>query len=217
MRAAEVITKSARPPPINVAMRDKGYTYLDSGVEQTAYLAPDGTILKLFPSNWDNKLSKGQNSFIEFANYCQSRSNNPFLPQFGGWSKFNYDGTVYLQIKSERLFPFTSNGGLMLDRIVERTKKIPIEQVIDEISNYSDELTYGGNVADKDSWLSEVITLLGGKKELILFVRTIKDLAEIAKRKGYKLDLHSKNFMVTSDGEIVINDPFFAGGRGPRY
>jgi len=211
MRAHEFITESTRPPPIEKAMREKGYTYLGSGVEQTAYLAPDGTVLKLFPSNWDNKLSKGQLSFIEFANYCQAHPDNPFLPQFGGWAKFKYDDTLYLQIRSERLFPFTSNGGLMLDRIADRIKKNSVEKVIDDISNYSSHLTYGGNVADKDSWLSEVITLLGGKEELILFVQTIKDLAEMAKRKRYRLDLHRENFMVTSEGEIVINDPFFAG------
>ena len=99
----------------------------------------------------------------------------------------------------------------MLDRIATMTKNNSIEQVIDAISNYSTNLTYGGNVDDKDSRLSEVVTLLGGKEELILFVKTIKDLAEIAKRKRYKLDLHRENFMLGSDGNIVINDPFFAG------
>ena len=211
MRATEFITEATRPPPIEVAMRGKGYTHLGSGVEQTAYLAPDGTVLKLFPSNWDNRLSKNQLSFIEFANYCQAHPDNPFLPQFGGWAKFNYDDTLYLQIRSERLFPFNSNAGLMLDRIATMTKNNSIEQVIDAISNYSTNLTYGGNVDDKDSRLSEVVTLLGGKEELILFVKTIKDLAEIAKRKRYKLDLHRENFMLGSDGHIVINDPFFAG------
>jgi hypothetical protein len=211
MRATEFITEATRPPPIEVAMRGKGYTFLGSGVEQTAYLAPDGTVLKLFPSDWDNRLSKGQLSFIEFANYCQAHPDNPFLPQFGGWEKFKYDDTLYLQIRSERLFPFMSNGSLMLDRIATMTKNNSIEKVIDAISNYSTNLTYGGNVDDKDSWLSEVVTLLGGKEELILFVKTIKDLAEIAKRKRYKLDLHRENFMLGSDGEIVINDPFWSG------
>jgi hypothetical protein len=40
---------------------------------------------------------------------------------------------------------------------------------------------------------------------------TLLDLKRIASQRRYILDLHSQNFMLGSDGHIVISDPFFAG------
>jgi hypothetical protein len=45
----------------------------------------------------------------------------------------------------------------------------------------------------------------------MLFAQTVKQLSDIGRKKGYGIDLHSGNFMLGSDGEIVINDPFFTG------
>ena len=42
---------------------------------------------------------------------------------------------------------------------------------------------------------------------------TIHDLGKVAKANGLYLDLHSGNFMLGSDGEIVISDPFFTGWK----
>ena len=49
-----------------------------------------------------------------------------------------------------------------------------------------------------------------GEDGFKLLWKTMKDLSKIADHKGYNLDLHSKNFMLGSDGHIVISDPFFA-------
>ena len=57
--------------------------------------------------------------------------------------------------------------------------------------------------------LQQIVTLLGGEEECELFWNTCKQLSKIAKSKGYRLDLHSGNFMMGSDGEVVIVDPFW--------
>jgi len=53
--------------------------------------------------------------------------------------------------------------------------------------------------------------LVGGRQQFLLLANTIEQLDKLADRKGYRLDLHGGNFMLGSDGEIVINDPFFTG------
>ena len=60
--------------------------------------------------------------------------------------------------------------------------------------------------------LGILVSLVGGEKELKLLAKTISDLKQIAKAKGYILDLHDGNFLLGGDGEIVINDPFHVSG-----
>jgi predicted unusual protein kinase regulating ubiquinone biosynthesis (AarF/ABC1/UbiB family) len=49
-----------------------------------------------------------------------------------------------------------------------------------------------------------------GEDGLATLWKTIESLFQIAKRSGYDLDLHPGNFMLGSDGHIVISDPFYA-------
>lgn len=190
----------------------KGYKFLGHGQDQDAYLAPDGTILKIFGYEHGSKgFSFAQQSFIDFAQYCMKNPNNPFLPQFGGWSKFEFNGQSYLQIKCERLFD------------VDRGKTEAIAELLEELSDLVD--NYGAakglqkflynNI--EDGWgdssieAGKMLSLLGGEEQLQLFAKTVEDLSKLATAKRYRFDLHSGNFMLGSDGEIVINDPFFTG------
>jgi hypothetical protein len=72
-------------------------------------------------------------------------------------------------------------------------------------------LYYGVDYEHAGESAGILINLLGGKKELQLLAKTIAQLEYIADNKGYRLDLHQGNFMLGSDGEIVINDPFWTG------
>jgi hypothetical protein len=97
----------------------KGYTFLGKGQDQDAYLAPDGTVLKIFGYGPGGKLSQGQQSFKDFADYCMAKPNNPFLPQFGGWEPFDFEGKRYLQINCERMFDL-SKAGLIQTRATSK-------------------------------------------------------------------------------------------------
>jgi hypothetical protein len=46
---------------------------------------------------------------------------------------------------------------------------------------------------------------------LPLLWKTIKELDKISSKGLFKMDLHGFNFMLGSDGHIIINDPFFSG------
>lgn len=219
MKIDEVITESIvdeaqMDAGIKKEMTKQGYKFLGHGQDQDAYLAPDGTILKIFGYETDSRgTSEGQQSFIDFANFCMSNSDNQFLPQFGGWEKFTFKGQQYIQIKCERLFDFhKSNMASMatsledfVDRVVSNGAKKAVERFLHweidiEPSNSSYPIDAG-----------KLITMLGGEKQLMLLAQTIEQLHKLARKRGYGLDLHSGNFMLGSDGEIVINDPFFTG------
>lgn len=211
MKINEIITESIvdeahMDDGIKKEMIKQGYKFLGHGQDQDAYLAPDGTILKIFGYETDSRgMSEGQRSFIDFANFCMANPNNPFLPQFGGWKKFEFNGQGYLQIKCERLFEIPDDVGDLLADLVDRIEIFKPAQAIERFMKWE---------VDNDSnpeRAGKLITMLGGEQQLMLFAQTVKQLATIGHKKGYGIDLHSGNFMLGSDGEIVINDPFFTG------
>ena len=85
MRATEFLLEAYTDRSIEGILKKKGYKKLGSGVDQTAYLAPDGMILKIFGTSRSSKngsvqLTKAQKTFKAFADYCKAHPNNPFLP-----------------------------------------------------------------------------------------------------------------------------------------
>ena len=228
MKVKEILREdSGIASEIRYELVDKGYEFLGSGVDQEAYLAPDGTVLKIFGTQ-GRSLSRQQRSFITFAEYCQANSDNPFLPNIIDFAKFLYDEKLYLQIKIERLFEFEDAGYLArqlseIADVIEDNKIVdPVKWLNDEIEDFEEQLEYFKNngkpgqfsasVAARErslNNLNQFVLYLGGEDAFRLLFSTITDLKKIAARKGYILDLHDGNFMLGSDGHIVINDPFY--------
>lgn len=196
---------------IRKALTAKGYKFLGKGQDQDAYLAPDGTILKIFGTDSDSsdvKYSEGQQSFIDFANYCMKHKNNPFLPSFGGWERFEFKGKMYLQIRCERLFDLDDGKSKYLEMPLE-TIADAIRRPPKEIVNFLLRQIEGGWAYGPD--FAQFIMYIGGEDQLLNLIAALQDLYKIARQKDYGFDMHSGNFMLGSDGHIVINDPFFTG------
>ena len=214
MRATEFLLEAYTDRSIEGILKKKGYKKLGSGVDQTAYLAPDGMILKIFGTSRSSKngsvqLTKAQKTFKAFADYCKAHPNNPFLPQFSDWNLFHYKDKPYLQIKMERLFPFTSGAEGINDLLENLAGYAEISNSSKAkerfINRYSDSAGYYVDAFNK------LIGLVGEDGFNQLW-NTIYDLKQVAKKVGLgNLDLHQGNFMLGSDGQIVISDPFFAG------
>ena len=213
MRAAQFISELEVAPGIVNTMTQKGYQKLGSGQDQLVFLEPGtGQVLKIFGTNrsgsaYSNKLTFPQQTFKAFADFCAAHPDNQFLPQFSGWETFEYGGQRYLQIRCERLFPGTK---------YRRWFGI-LEEIADEAENWKDGADdYLERWTDEDydydvENIGPVLTLLGGKEGFYKFWDTIYQLGKIADRNGFHLDLHDENFMLGSDGEFVISDPFFSG------
>ena len=214
MRLLEIISEAQIDPGIKDVMQKKGYRHVGSGQDQDVYIAPDGSILKIFgygEREDDADFSEGQQSFIDFAEFCMKRPNNPFLPKFSDWKQFKFKGNMYLQIKCERLFDFHENSipdvAQSLELLVHGVSTQNPNDAVDDFLNYY----YDNDKSDAGEAAGKVITLLGGEKNIKLFANTVEQLYQLAHRYGYDFDLHPANFMLSSDGDIVINDPFSVG------
>jgi len=213
MKILEILTEAQINPGIQKILTQKGYKFLGKGQDQDVYLAPDGTILKIFGYEGGSKgFSKSQQSFVDFANFCMNNPDNPFLPQFGGWETFEFKGQQYLQIKCERLFDFQkSNAGDIAIQLENLASEV---QLNGAYMGYKAFMLYRYEIHGSDEQhiaIGSLIALLGGEDEVLFLCKTIEQLSDLARQKGYTFDLHRYNFMLGSDGEIVINDPFFTG------
>ena len=120
---------------------------------------------------------------------------------------------MYLQIKCERLFDFHENSipdvAQSLEWLIDQVTLGDPDNAVDNFldHNYDYNKSDGG---EKEA-AGKLITLLGGEKNVKLFVNTVEQIYQLAYRYGYDFDLHPGNFMLSSDGDIVINDPFSVG------
>jgi hypothetical protein len=217
------LTELTVDPGIAAALYKKGYREVGKGMDQLVFSEP-GTkmILKIFGTNKvakPGKLSYPQKTFVAFAEYCAANPENQFLPYFSGWETFEFKGQGYLQIRTERLFPAEGVQNVMyaLEQLVEIIKSNPgitpgevlwkvDRSRLDYLGYADDETNYAGPTG-----IEPVMLMMGGEQEYEMFVNTCAELALIAKKNGFYLDLHKDNFMLGSDGHIVINDPFFSG------
>lgn len=227
MRARELIAESEISDDLAPYLKSKGYQRLgEKGADAQAFLEPGtGLVLKIFGTRTGSgakpgELTRDQLIFTKYVDYCHARPNNPFLPQFSQWERFRFLDEFYLMIRVERLFPYHNiYWGHFLENMADQAKhrndKAIKEKFIETI------MRYDWNRTGSDDWDEEadspyqnfgveMLSHLGMKKFNILW-DTIHDLATIARNGGFRLDLHEANFMLGSDGEIVINDPFWSG------
>lgn len=217
MKAREFIVEySFFPSAIRRILQKKGYRFLGQGIDQQAYLEPGSNlVVKIFGSRRSTDilskpgaLSAQQQSFVLFAQYCKSNPNNPFLPNFIDWGSFSYNGELFLQIRMERLFSMKQyiphlKVAFTWMRIAAEEGKTFDEYLDDEIKSIE---YHGDNVPPV---AEELMSYLGEEGARLLY-RTIAELATIAAKNELTLDLHFENFMLGSDGHIVISDPFHA-------
>ena len=103
MKPTEILTEwSEIDHGIKTFLTNKGYRFLGDGADQAAFLQPDGQwVLKVFGTQnyahapdtpWGEKdkptFSRDHMMFFYWVKYCQSHSDNKFLPKFGGFESF---------------------------------------------------------------------------------------------------------------------------------
>lgn len=210
MRAKDIVKEdSIFADSLLDKLENKGYKDIGGGVDQIAFLSPDGSILKVFGSHGSRKgsfkLTRSQLIFKAFADYCNANSNNPFLPQFSSWKSIVYEDHPYLLIKTERLFHFPNveHWGVMLEMIADKAIRSNSPEVKEAFIDFH----LNQQIITPNQKAQEVFTHLGEEGFNLLW-DTIHDLSNLAYKIGADIDLHKNNFMVTHEGQIVINDPF---------
>ena len=182
---------------IRKALEKKGYRALGAGVDQEAYLEPNGqTVLKIFGTQGNTKkLSADQKMFAKWADFCQQNSDNPFLPKFSGWETFNYKGELYLQIRTEFLKPSGELGRAIAQ----------LGSALDnDVADYYTLKTYRGTDREYKRVAKAV-----GEQNIPLLLNTLLELIhKTQQKKNYNWDLHSGNIMLRPNGQPVLNDPY---------
>ena len=218
MRASQFLSELTVDTGIKQALKQKGYKELGHGQDQLVFLEPgSGMILKIFGTNRSQNGSAGSNgltfpqqTFKAFADYCAKRPDNQFLPYFSGWETFEFGGQRYLQIRCERLFPGTKYRSIF-GLLEEMSSEAALHKNGAKIflkDKMEDDDDWGENEYER---MGQLITMLGGEEQYYLLWKTLSELGDIADRGGFHVDLHDENFMLGSDGHIVISDPFFSG------
>ena len=210
MRVTEIITEAQHSAEIKQILLDLGYVFLGQGVDQMAFAEPNSdTVLKIYGTSEGAKLGEltvKQKSFKTFYDAVKADPTNEFLPEIYGYNLFNFNGKPYLEIKMERLFPF-SNGAkgwnLLLDKM---SVKVEFGKTVTEYLNGLENDIENSKLSN-DSLVTLILHL--GTEGLTKIYKTIENLYTIAKQNSYSLDLHDGNFMLDSDGNPVIVDPYF--------
>jgi len=224
MKTKEIISEVKLPATLRSILYNKGYKFLGAGVEHSVWQGPDNYVYKILPPRFikeetakelhfgslspeDLYMTASQRCFISWVEYCQQHQSNNFLPFFDDWQPFTHkfirdDKTyyyMYIQCRTERLFQLSLEWSRALQELAHdiTVGKLPKDRLYDRLKyDLYDQRVY------------EVISHMGAK-ETGIFYDTIVEIEQIAKTNSYRLDLHGDNFMLGSDGHIVINDPFF--------
>lgn len=131
-----------------------------------------------------------------------------FLPEIYDYKLFEFGKlkNPYLQIRMERLSKFNKGAeswNFLLANMASNVKNyVPVNKYIKSLE---DEIETGNRVRHG---LEKLIIHLG-REGLTKMYKTIFNLYQLAKYNSYKLDLHDGNFMIDSDGNPVITDPFW--------
>ena len=218
MRLKEIITEAQFDPEIKRFYLDKGYKYLGKGVDQMAFLEPGSntTVLKLYgtsPGTGGTKqLTLKQKSFATFHDAIKADPTNEFLPEIYSTelTEFGEDNMPYLEIRMERLSKFKGGAEgwnfLLANMAGYAQNNYSVNQYIKSLQDELDRPIVRQGL--------ETLIIHLGTEGLRKMYKTIFNLYQLAKKNGYKLDLHEGNFMIDSDGNPVITDPFWVYDGG---
>lgn len=198
-------------------MKQKGYKILGKGADKAAFIDSSNNVIVIVGPIDENNHTRGE-LFIDWAKFCQKRKNNPYLPNIIGFTKFDApNGANFIQIKMEKLFPVVKNLGAeteaVLDEIAELAKKSfgnlkKFQKFLDDF--ISDGKTWM-NQKTKDTNSMGTGKVLMHISDFELFATTLFEIIKEGMKLGYTIDLHDANYMLSSDGELVIVDPWFGG------
>jgi len=208
MKSTEIITNeeiidewSMTDSGIRKELVKKGYKFLGSGVDQSAYLEPGtGYVLKIFGTQDEiagqpNKFSDDHKMFFTWAKFCMKNADNKFLPKFFGYESFVYKLCNYLQIRQEKL---TKSGkiGEQIEVVGDYLRSWKLDKVLTKTD--FPRLVVARTALKK---------ALGNDEDFILFCKTIQALQKIGGKKGWSWDLHGGNVMLRGT-TLVIVDPW---------
>ena len=185
-------------PGVKNHLKKLGYRSAGEGGDQSTWLAPDGTILKIFGTQEGRKgLTEDHRMFIFWANFSKKNASNPYMPRFSAWKEFEFpqgSGQTYLQIRMEKLTELPEDTKELLDQF---------DWAVEIGLSYSElHRIVAGKLGRKFATTNPLV------KDATLY-NLIAKIKKIGNRHGWALDLHVDNYM-SRGGQVVIVDPWVA-------
>lgn len=183
-------------------LKKLGYKFLGAGVDQQAWLAKDGSVIKIFGTH-GKKLTDSHKMFFEWKKFCDKwKGRTHLVPHHIQYSKFMYEGNAYLQIRMERLFKLTPE----IERYIE--EYVDMARIAKSKEDFMDAVAH--LASNKfSSWQADGMTSsTGAIQDIGDFYVIIKELSRAADRNDWQFDLHDGNLMLDDEGYLVIVDPW---------
>lgn len=198
-----IIREANVDPALRSDLEQKGYRYLDAGIDQEAYLAPDGSIFKIFGRS--NDPDESHRMFGVWYDFCEKNKHSHLVPHFLKYRRFrsDYDGKVYLQIKMERLFKLPNHLEAEFEDMIGHIVRNSLEDFLDYMSDEKQNFSKTKNTSSRKY---ELLATIESAEELWKMVRELKQIARLDG--NWALDLHSQNVMLDDQGMLVIVDPW---------
>lgn len=190
-------------PGINQHLIKLGYKTKPGmkGKDQTTWIAPDGSIYKVFGTQKGQRgFSDDHRMFSTWVKYTETHNSNPYMPKFSDWGSFEYppgSDQQYLQIKMEKLTPITNNT---LKNVLEQ-----FDIFVEKDLTYKYLLQLAKQKLGTEINQPYIQSIIGNT----LLWDTVSDLNSIGTKNGWRLDLHSRNYMLRGN-QVVIVDPWVA-------
>lgn len=185
-------------------MRIQGYELLGSGADKAAFMNSKNEVIMLVAPG------TARANAIEWFKYCQRNEGNPHLPTVIDFADFAFKTAAgrkatYLQVKIEKLFELSESKNTMLGFALESTADFADyaygdrSQRIEEVKRQIER-----RIGD-DKKFQFMVSLID---DIEYFIGTLIDIIDYGARGNLSLDLHDGNFMLGSDGNLVITDPW---------
>ena len=190
-------------------LEQKGYKYISSGIDKNVFREPGtGEIYIVFGYRPGIKgFSPDQLMFRDWIKYCNQHQDNPHLPRFSGLESFKYRGETYLQSRMEPLQEVPEKVRHLLGYLEDVAFSGP--NMMQAIRNLNQESYYSDEENEHVMYqVRQIVEYLGGPQAAYSLMRTVQAVMQFGKQHGFRIDLHSGNYMQRSDGTIVVNDPF---------
>ena len=204
MKIQEVLQEeSPLPPEALRQFRAWGFRPRGSGSFKQVFYDDSGHALIVQPVDELHH----EKSFINWVKFCQQHPNHPHLPNFGGLRRVTIAGEEYVVTRAERLRPINPRQTTtILDEVLTALIQVATSKEQKPYESVPDYLR--GRYFQDSPEQTEAQVAFFQKTDFRSLFDTIRMVYQAGKRLKEWDDMRHDNFMIASNGRIVINDPW---------
>ena len=198
MRAREFLSEGPIPRNAMAQFKAWGFQPAGSGMLKQAFVDKTGHALIVTPVNDETQ------SFLDWVKFCEQNKNHAHLPNFGGIKYVKIAGEKYALSRAEKL------------RRISRPLEDRLEPIVNALSfTASGSGRFDDVAADLKQRISyykpqeqQKILELAQRIDMPGIFDILVKIEQAREKLGWMDDISIDNFMLASNGRLVINDPW---------